>query len=633
MSTTSRIRLLLILMILSLGLWIICAKLVVPAIIESAYRGESWSFLNRMIRGQATHPVSDYLRDWDGLFIPVLLVGLAFWFVVLVISSPLSWYASLVAAAYPVQMILAAKSAWLAREQINPDAVSYIRIAQYSLSGQIDLMVSGYWGPLLSWLTVPWLLVFDDPLLSAHAAMAVSAVVFLFGCFCVLRAVRLPDTAIIIGTWIIAFLGAAWSRVVISPDLLMAGLFCCGTSLLLSDKWVAHARTALGAGVVLGAAYLAKAVVLPASVLMIIALAATNIAVRRSSLRQTIRAATIIVAGFLIVAGPWIGILSYKYGRLVFSTVGPIAHAIVGPPDMPRIHPDHLHLYKPEPGRITTSEDPTKVNLPYNYWSPLENVAYAIHQAKLIYHNAHTIVQYLKTFDWLGLGLISAIFGFLFGTPWRKSLQEEPWRWSFIPIASVAFIYLPVFAADVRYHWVALPFLSAASFGFALHVSGAMSFSVQRTLALTLVTLSLIIGNEGAFLQAFSLSESADPMYRAAKILANQLRAAGLIGSVATVGPVPLDDRYLAYLLNVQSSGRILKEVDDREQILSSGTALVIVPRGTALAQRLREDQRFASADKRLFGCDTANENPVEVFLTKPVAATDTCSGRGPRHW
>jgi hypothetical protein len=116
-----------------------------------------------------------------------------------------------------------------------------------------------------------------------------------------------------------------------------------------------------------------------------------------------------VVAGFLIVAGPWIAALSYHYGRPVFSTIGPIQHAIVGPPDMPRDHPDHLHFYKPEPGRITTSEDPT--NLPYNYWSPLESWAYARHQASLIYHNARTIINYLRGFDWLGLGLISAIFG------------------------------------------------------------------------------------------------------------------------------------------------------------------------------------------------------------------------------
>ena len=229
----------------------------------------------------------------------------------------------------------------------------------------------------------------------------------------------------------------------------MAGLFCCGTSRLLSDKWVANTRTALGAGIVLGTAYLAKAVALPVSALMIIALAGTNVAVCQSSLRQTVRATTIIVAGFLIVAGPWIGILSYKYGHPVFSTIGPILHALVGPPDMARDHPDKLHFYKPETGRITTLEDRT--NLPYNYWSPLESVAYAVHQARLIHRNAHTIVQYLKTFDWLGLGLISAIFGYLFGVPWRKSLQEEPWRLSFIPIASLAVIYLPVYAGAVRH--------------------------------------------------------------------------------------------------------------------------------------------------------------------------------------
>ena len=633
----SRIPLLLSLMVISLGFWIVCAKLVVPPVIESAYRGESWSFLNRLIRGQATHPVSEYLRDWDAVTIPILLAGLGFWLVMLVIRSPLSWDTRLLAAVYIVQILLAGKSVWLVRDRINPDAVSYLRIAQYYLSGQTHLMVSGYWSPLLSWLIVPWLLVFDDPLLAARAAMAVSVVVFLFGCFCVLRAVRLPNTAIIIGISITAVLSVAWSEFAITPDLLMAGLFCCGTSLLLSDRWIANARTAFGAGLVLAAAYLAKAVALPASALMIIALAGTNVAVYRTSLWQTIRATAIIVAGFLVVAGPWIGILSYKYGRPVFSTAGPIAHAIMGPPDMPRDFPDHLHFYKPEPGRLSTFEDPTY--LPFNYWSPVENIAYAVHQAKIIHRNAHLVIQYLKAFDWFGLGLISAIFGYLSARPWRKSLQEEPWRLSFIPIASVVLIYLPVYAGhlypgqDVRYYWLTFPFLIAAGFGFTLYVSGATfkNCAVQRTLALALVTVSLIIGNEGAFLRAFSLTERPDIGAPTAKRLADKLTTTGLIGPIAVVGRVPPDHYYLAYLLNVQSFGEILN-VDDPQEILSSGAALVIVPRGTALARQLREDRRFASADRQLFGCNQANENSVEVFLTKPLPASDTCPGIVPEH-
>ena len=540
-----------------------------------------------------------------------------------------------IVAAFLVQALLLAKAVWLYRERINPDAIVYLRIAGYYLNGQTDLMVAGGWGPLLSWLMIPWLLVFDDPLLAAHAAVASSAVVFLYGTYSLLRAMRLPDSAVVIGTWLTVFLSVSWSVAVITPDLLVDGIFYCGISMLLSGKWVDHAKTAFGAGLILGTAYLAKHIALPVSGLVVVALAVINL--YRSSLRQTARAIAIFGVGFLLVAGPWVGLLSYKYGRPTFSTIGPIQHAIMGPPDMYRDHPDHRHFYKPEPGRITVLED--RANLPYNYWSPLESREYAVHQARLIWNNAHLILYFLRSFDWLGLGLISAIFGYLFfGTPWRKSLQEEPWRLSFIPIASVALIYLPVYAGglyavDVRYWWVTFPFLIAAGFGFTLHVSGAMSKhrAVQRALALALVTLSLIIGNEGVFRQAFSLSESASSAYSASKILANKLRAAGLIGSVAAVGPLPVDGRYVAYVLNVQSFGH-LDKVDDLEEILSSGAALVIVPRGTTLARQLREDRRFASADKQLFGCDEANENPLEVFLTRPPTASDTCPESGPGH-
>src|SRR5262252_4774844 len=100
LKTMGRIPLLLTLMVISLGLWIVCAKLVVPAVIESAYRGESWSFLNRMIRGQATHPVSEYLQDWDTISILVLLKGLGFWLVVFVVSSR-GFFRRMVGAATP----------------------------------------------------------------------------------------------------------------------------------------------------------------------------------------------------------------------------------------------------------------------------------------------------------------------------------------------------------------------------------------------------------------------------------------------------------------------------------------------------------------------------------------------------
>ena len=75
------VSLMLALAVISLGLmWIAFSRYAVPPIIESAYRGESSPIFNRMISGQASHPVAEYLSDWDRLGWLVLaefcLVGL-----------------------------------------------------------------------------------------------------------------------------------------------------------------------------------------------------------------------------------------------------------------------------------------------------------------------------------------------------------------------------------------------------------------------------------------------------------------------------------------------------------------------------------------------------------------------------
>ena len=80
----SRIRFLLVLMCVSAGLWIAFAKLVVPPIIESAYRGESLSFLNSMIKWQHIHSVDYYLQKWDGIATDILVSLLGFWLLALI---------------------------------------------------------------------------------------------------------------------------------------------------------------------------------------------------------------------------------------------------------------------------------------------------------------------------------------------------------------------------------------------------------------------------------------------------------------------------------------------------------------------------------------------------------------------
>ena len=127
------------------------------------------------------------------------------------------------------QVALAALLGWHFRHALNTDAVAYIRIASYYADGNTALAVSGYWGPLLSWLIAGFLKLGAPELIAARLAMTVSAQVFLWGCVAVFRSL-LPDRWCVIGAALAALAGAYWSALEITPDLLLAGIVALAVS-------------------------------------------------------------------------------------------------------------------------------------------------------------------------------------------------------------------------------------------------------------------------------------------------------------------------------------------------------------------------------------------------------------------
>ncbi len=85
----NHVSLMLVLAILSLGLmWVVFSKYAVPPLIKSAYRGESLHIFNRMISGQASHPVAEYLSAWDRFRWRVLLDCSLFGLLVVLVVRP-----------------------------------------------------------------------------------------------------------------------------------------------------------------------------------------------------------------------------------------------------------------------------------------------------------------------------------------------------------------------------------------------------------------------------------------------------------------------------------------------------------------------------------------------------------------
>ena len=69
-------------------LWLIGAAFVVPPVIHSAYRGESWPILNDLISGSATLPVEAYLADWRGVAGRIATLILALGAAAVVVARP-----------------------------------------------------------------------------------------------------------------------------------------------------------------------------------------------------------------------------------------------------------------------------------------------------------------------------------------------------------------------------------------------------------------------------------------------------------------------------------------------------------------------------------------------------------------
>ena len=85
----NRVSLILALATASAGLiWLVASKYVGPPLIENIYNGDSLPILNRLISGQASHPVAEYLAAWGGLRWRVLSELFLFGLLVVLVFRP-----------------------------------------------------------------------------------------------------------------------------------------------------------------------------------------------------------------------------------------------------------------------------------------------------------------------------------------------------------------------------------------------------------------------------------------------------------------------------------------------------------------------------------------------------------------
>ena len=493
---------------------------------------------------------------------------------------------------FAIQVVLVATLGWYHQNQINPDGVAYLRIASYYAHGTSEHMVSGYWGPMLSWFMVPWLQ-WTSHLLAARIAMGISAIVFAAGSMVLFRKLELPPAGVVVGTALSALMSARFSVFAITPDLLMGGFLCLGAACLLSRHWPSKWVPSVAAGVGGGLAYLTKAVALPIFGGTLLIVSALWILCRPREARAVLLRCLVTACAFCLLAGPWILVLSLKYGRPVFSTTARIAHAYMGPGNVDRSHPMWRTFSKPESGRLTWWEDPTGMS--YEYWSPFTSGKNLRHQLHIVLRNFAMAVRRLARMDLFCLGLPATILGFvLTGRSFREAIIDDRWRWAGIVIVCVCCPYLPVYAKPLRYFFPAYPFLIAAGLGLIPMLAERLRqrCSIRPWHAMAWIACSFALPQ----LSAIHALNWEMPTRSDWLTLANRLRAEQV------EAPLAADDKlglFVAFSLGQPFYGVVPDAAPD--DFVRSGAPLIVVRRSAKPAQRLAASHRFRDLDPVLF--------------------------------
>jgi hypothetical protein len=241
---------------------------------------------------------------------------------------------------------LGAADAWATRFTMNPDGISYLDIGDAYWRGDFHNAINAYWSPLYSWILGFFLKVlkpsayWEYPVVHLVNFLIYVATLACFEFFLVTfiayskrRDQQHKDgyTGLSESDWWLLgyslFLSSSLILIglrVVTSDMCVAAFVYLASALIVKIRsGFAVRSTFVFLGIVLGFAYLTKAVMFP---LAVVFLAVAFFA--RGVSQKSLRNASVAALTFLVIAGPFIVAISHAKGRITFGESGKINYQI-----------------------------------------------------------------------------------------------------------------------------------------------------------------------------------------------------------------------------------------------------------------------------------------------------------------
>lgn len=354
-------------------------------------------------------------------------------------------------------------------ESINPDGLVYLSIARNFAEG--NLVVRGYWSPLMSGLISPAISLGADPFRSQRVLAALIGLAWIFvGTLMASRygLGRLARVALAIALGLLAL---RFAFVPIVPDMLGGVLILLYLYLVISERFTRHPyRYGLACGLIAGFAYYAKHYNFPFFLVHIV-ITGFLLVIHGRNLKNTALALTTSILAFLVVAAPLISANSSRYGQLTFSTSGGINYAHMG--QTGGRHPCWAQMLCDQPRDVIFPwEDPIPQYYPDYGWNPFDSLG----------ELQHLFVQWRESvLTWIDIAVAAVgpliplafpLFGLATLIFWIDRKRRLLCGWTFITVLLYLSGYAGLHTVEPRFALPVLPLLVIGVFGFSEQIVG-----------------------------------------------------------------------------------------------------------------------------------------------------------------
>lgn len=259
---------------------------------------------------------------------------------------------------------------------INPDGVEYVAIAKHYASLNFEAAINGIWSPLLSWIFVIPLHLSVDPFLFFRFSIMVLSVLTIILFDIILRgefknSSKYPYLYHAGMVFITSFCFYATILTPVTPDLFSVFFILC---LVLAVKRYEVRPTLTSAvliGLAAGAGYYGKNYFFYFAVTTYVLYFLVKFLRNKKIIKQLFLHLVVASIASLALVGPWVGLMSVKYGHLTTNPIAAYSMGQVGPNYPGAFTVTHGLLKPPYSDSFTAREDPTKYD--YSKWSPLNS--------------------------------------------------------------------------------------------------------------------------------------------------------------------------------------------------------------------------------------------------------------------